>query len=194
MQKDIGHHSWWYSNRGSEDCIKCKLYPFIDIEKLKDLLPERTKAVIEVLDIDINAIIDRYVWDTVVPDAREAILETLKEKYDIVDIEYVGRSGGWACIQYNFDIATKEGYTAEDDLEDMKYSDLKELLQKQKKAYQTINSATADYIEAYERLEKELDTEEYYIDEVIFQVKMQQGDLLEKLDEFIKKGENLKTL
>ena len=107
MQKPLGHHSWWYTNRSSKDCIDVKIYASVDIDAVLALLTERERLQIETLGLDVAEICQDVVWGEVgwIDTARYHLLDTLQcdVSHRILSVEFGGRSGGWLCVVYDFD-------------------------------------------------------------------------------------------
>ena len=61
MQAPLGHHSWWYTNRSSEDCINVKMHVYPDIQEITSKLPAKTQKAIEILEIDVDTWVNTYV-------------------------------------------------------------------------------------------------------------------------------------
>lgn len=108
MQKGLGHHSWWYTNRGPADCVNVKMHCWVDTDELTALLTEREKKAVEVLKIDVAEWAEEYKWSGISWEANNLAgllqeAEALKHKdFTVTDVEYGGRSGGWACIVFDF--------------------------------------------------------------------------------------------
>lgn len=202
MQKDFGNDSWWYSNRGSEHCINCKVYDWVDTEKIIEILQEKERIAMQLLDIDIEDLCNEIAWGvygdfeySIVGLARSNVLEMLQEKYaEIVDITYHGRSGGWACIQYNFDIKSIDGWTLDDTLDEAPFKDLRELKKVVDDAIETINKVNSDYMIAYNKLCKNIEEPKEYVERVVMYIEDRKDEVLEKIDENIELSKKLNAL
>lgn len=203
MQKDFGHSSWWYSNRKSDNCIKCKIHAWVDSSKVLALLSEKERATIELLELDIDKMCNDFVWGEEycfewgkVGQARRDVLENLKEEYpEVVDITYQGRQGGWACIQYSFDIMSKAGFTLDDlDYINIKIKDLRELKKQVDKAIETMDNATEYYLQEYKSLCKSICDPASYVYDIEERIKSEEENLLAQLDNKIELSEKLKAL
>lgn len=207
MQKDFGNDSWWYSNRKSQDCIKCKVYSYVDTKKVVELLPEKEKATMIILDIDIEKLCNEIVWGSeygydfdycMIGEARRDVLEMLQEKYpEVVDITYHGKQGGWACIQYNFDIKTGGYfYYGLDDLDndEITMKHIQELKKQVDKAIETIENVNGDYMKAYNELCRNIEDPQAYVYNVVEYIKDRERELLEQLDRKIELSKKIQAL
>lgn len=109
MQKGLGHHSWWYTNRQSEDCINVKMNCWVDSKEVTNLLTKKEKEAVKVLGIDVDEWVENEKW-SIIGVEQEYLLDTLKyadklQKEDarVHDIEWGGRSGGWLAVVFDFD-------------------------------------------------------------------------------------------
>lgn len=205
MQKDFGHSSWWYSNRKSDHCIKCKVHAWLDSSKVLALLSEKERATVELLELDIDKMLNDVVWGEdycfewgMVGQARRDVLENLKEEYpEVVDITYQGKQGGWACIQYSFDINSGGSfyYTLDDlDCDDIKIKDMRELKKQVDKAIETINNVNSYYMKAYNELCNSISDPSSYVYDIKERIKSEEENLLAQLDNKIELSEKLKAL
>jgi len=106
MQKPLGHHSWWYTNRNSDDCINVKIHAYIDSDALLAKLTPQQEVNYSLLGLEIDDYINEHVWEHygTIHQHREQYEEDMKEKFSQIDsFDYGGNSGGWLCIVYNFD-------------------------------------------------------------------------------------------
>lgn len=202
MQKDFGHDSWWYSNRKSKDCINCKIHAWVDTSKVLALLSDKERDTIELLDLDIDKMCNDIIWGEdycfefgIVGQARSDVLEKLEEEYPaVVDITYQGRQGGWACIQYNFDIMSGDGWTLDDTLDDAPVKDLRELKKQVNIALDTINRVTIAYEKEYQALCESIEDPLSYVYDIKECIASEEQALLEQLDKKIELSEKLKAL
>lgn len=109
--KGLGHHSWWYTNRQSQECVNVKIHEWPDVDAIKATLTPKEQNAIDVLGIDLNEYIegeDGAKWDIVSFEARELAdspadyLGTETKYAEPVRVEYGGRSGGWAAIVFEY--------------------------------------------------------------------------------------------
>lgn len=169
MQKPLGHHSWWYTNRSSEDCINVKIHAWVNDDKVLALLTKKEQKAIEVLGIKIDEVIERTIWGDygIIEQAREDLKESIdtyvpSKEHRIEGIEYGGRSGGWMCIEYRFGGLVDE-FINETEL------DAKEKKQAEKdvaSALQYIEDTTQYVLKAKKELKKYIEDPQTYIEEV----------------------------
>lgn len=202
MQKDFGNDSWWYSNRKSDNCINCKIHVWVDSSKVLALLSEKERATVELLELDIEKMCNDIIWGEeycfewgIVGQARRDVLENLQEEYpEVVDITYQGRQGGWACIQYSFEIRSSDGWTLEDNLNEAPLKDLKELKKQVDKAIETIDKATEYYLQEYKSLCTSIGDPMSYVYNIEERIKSEEETLLAQLDKKIQLSKKLKAL
>lgn len=163
MQMGLGHSSWWYTNRKPDDCINVKLHSWVDIDKIMAKLTDQEKQIIEVLGINLNEYLNDLVWSDfgLVEMERQSLLDELKADYNVKDIEYGGKSGGWMAIVYNW----SDVY---DDYDSPEYS-YKEVLAFYriiKNAVKENEKVTTLVLERKAQLEKSIADAENYIEQV----------------------------
>lgn len=192
LSKPIGHHSWWYANRSSSECINVKIYAYNKYD-INDYLSEADKKNIETLNIKIENFISEKWWDEL-SIAREELELMLQGHADdghnfhdkVQGLEYTGRSGGWLCVQYDF---TDEADTLEDIENDTELTEK----QKQKKAkpiYKEVEAIITDtenkILKRKKQLEEYLKSEEYtkYLASEIQEfIKMKKEEIQDQLDQ-----------
>lgn len=189
MTKNRGHSSWWYSNRGSEDCINVKIYA--DIKDLK--LSEKEERECEIIGINTDNIIDARYWYTINNEAEE-LLSNLQSKLDtdnmyISDVNFTGRQGGWACIVYSFDELYKiEEYLNLEDKEITKkntkeitkiINDCEDFINKTNKEVLSLKRSLINYLESNDFID---DVKEEIKDTISFNKDL----LIKKIDDLIK--------
>ena len=105
MCKGIGNTNWWYSNRSSDDCINIKIYAGVSADQIKEKLSPKMRELLLELDLDIEKHLEFEVWGDygVIETARQDLEQEIKDRFNVSDFEYVGRSGGWLCVVYNWD-------------------------------------------------------------------------------------------
>lgn len=108
MQKPLGHHSWWYTNRQSVDCVNVKMHCYVDTNKVIQSLTEKEQAAVSILNIKVDEWCEQTKWDSIEID-RAYLLENLHDAvelnnkdFSIDSLDYGGRSGGWLCVVFNF--------------------------------------------------------------------------------------------
>ena len=171
----FGNDSWWYSNRSPETCNKVKIYAYVDIDKVLELLSEKQRKQIELLDIDLNTLCNDIAWGdeynfdmSLVSMYTDDEIEKIKTKYPAVqDITFHGRSGGWACVVYDFNIKTGDGWTIDDvvnnGVDRTEYKTLLDIYEQINKALKTVDEIN-EYIEkSRKRLCKLLEDPQSYI-------------------------------
>lgn len=163
MQKGLGHHSWWYTNRSPEECINVKLHAWVDMDKITEKLTDQEKRVIDTLGIDLTEYANDLVWSDfgIVETARESLLEELKEKHNVTHLEYGGKSGGWLAVVYSwgnvYDDYENEAYT---------YQEIKKYYNIIKNARAEHNEVAALVLERKKELEDTIEDPEYYIEQI----------------------------
>lgn len=154
MQKGLGHHSWWYTNRGSDNCINVKVHIYNKHEPI-DYLTEKEKELIKVLDIDTDNIANDYFYEHLQAERDGLNMDIEAGEYPQVDsVEYGGRSGGWLCVVYNFD----DFRDFEDAIENEAYTLASMLADKME---QVITDTTEKIKKAHKALCVFVDSEEY---------------------------------
>ena len=118
MSKSLGHHSWWYTNRSSEDCINVKMHCYPDINSIINLLTTKEKQAVKVLAVDVDQYVSDHMWQDI-DFTRHDFLQLLQEQTTlqndharIESLDYGGRSGGWLAVVFDFDHLSDyiEGY------------------------------------------------------------------------------------
>lgn len=173
MQKGLGHHSWWYTNRSSDDCINVKVHAWVDTDKVLQLLTQKEREAVDVLGIDVADFCEDIKWSVLVEDARMFLLEELQgldtENETVHEIEYGGRSGGWLAVVYHFDLVGDycEGHEHVKDLYETKAITKKEWAQWCKNADAAIahiEKVHAKVKELHRGLEQAIEDPQSYID------------------------------
>lgn len=109
--KGLGHHSWWYTNRKSNECVNVKMHAWPDIDAIKKTLTKKEQNAVDVLSIDLSEYIEGengLKWDIVTWEARDLAdspvdyLGTDTKHAKPTSVEYGGRSGGWAAIVFEY--------------------------------------------------------------------------------------------
>lgn len=106
MTAGLGHQSWWYTNRSSDDCINVKLHNgWVDINDVLEGLTTKEKEDAEVLGIDLEELVNNIMWGDygIVDDAKHMLETELVEKYRVVKLEYGGRRGGWLAVVFDWE-------------------------------------------------------------------------------------------
>lgn len=119
MQKGLGHHSWWYTNRGPDDCINVKMHCWCNDSDILKLLTPKEKQAIDVLNIDLSEVIENEKW-SIIEAERDFLLDTLqnttritsKNNNTVDSLDWGGRSGGWLAVAFDLDVSLDymEGY------------------------------------------------------------------------------------
>lgn len=163
MQIGLGHDSWWYTNRGPDDCINVKLHSWVDIDKIIAKLTDQEKQIIETLGIDINEYLNDLVWSDfgLVEMARQSLLDELKADYNVKNIEYGGRSGGWMAIVYDWQDVPYD-YNSQE----TSYKEVLAYYRIIKNAVKEHEKVTALVLERKAQLEKSIADAKNYIDQV----------------------------
>lgn len=155
-ESSFGNDSWWYSNRTPETCNRVKIYASVDTDKVLELLSEKQRKQIELLDINIISLCNDIAWGdeydfdySIIGQCRTDYIDKLKELYPVVeDVTFHGRNCGWACVRYNFNISSNDGWTIDDIINNgVDGSEYKTLLQ----VYKQINKAldTVDKVDEF---------------------------------------------
>lgn len=162
MQTGLGHHSWWYTNRTPEECINVKLHAYADVDKVEEMLTEQEQTALQVLNIDLNEYLSDLIWGDfgMVEMARDELLDELTSEYNVTELEYGGRSGGWLAVVYEWD-SVPEDY-------DTEYSaqEVRAFYQTIKKALEEHEKVTALVLQRKRELEKCIEDPENYIGQV----------------------------
>jgi len=172
MQKDLGHHSWWYTNRQSADCINVKMHCWVDTDKVLAGLTEREREAVTVLDIDVDQFCDELKWRDI-ESTREWLLESLKdddtlqnETAQVDSLDYGGRSGGWLAVVFDFDAIGDylEGYDYA--IEYLTKKEQREQCKAVDNAIAYIDKVHARIVDMHKRYCDELEKPEFYIEEL----------------------------
>ncbi len=166
MTQGLGHHSWWYTNRTPDECINVKLNAWVDLDDVKARLTNSQLELVELLSIGLERMCYDIAWDDcgLVDQAREYLLEELKEDYNVSDTEYGGRSGGWLAVVYNWDDIPsdyEDGYT---------YQEVKEFYQTIKRASAEHEKVTQLVLERKSQLEQAIEDVDNYIGVIIEEI------------------------
>lgn len=158
MQMPLGDDSWWYTNRRPEDCIKVKIYSWIDSDKVLEKLSANEKKVMETIGFNLDEYLNDYIWSDfgLVERAREDLLLDLKDEYNVTDIEYGGRSGGWMAIIYSWDSVYSDY-----DSDEYSYKEIRAFYNTIKKAiaeHETVTNIVLDRKNKLEKIIKDVDT------------------------------------
>ena len=173
MQKPLGHDSWWYTNRSSEDCINVKMHSWPDMDKITALISDKERATIEVLGLDLEEFILREQWH-IINQAAEDLAEDIKiENRDgcsVTGVNYGGRSGGWACVVFDFDNTGDycEGYEYAEQMYkdgDINKKEWTEWCREADKAMQYITDVHEEVKKLHKLLEAYIEDPETYIEQ-----------------------------
>ena len=159
MQKPLGHNSWWYTNRNTDDCIDVKIYAGADIDELKTKISPATLSIIEKLHINLDEWLEDKIWGDFgfVDMARDDLQTELKEKYNVDSLDCGGKSGGWLCVVFNWDYIP-------DDFDTGEY--------------------TAKELEAYKKIIDEAETENATVNSLIVKRKMELCRAIEDVENY----------
>lgn len=161
MNMGLGHHSWWHTNRKSDDCINVKIHSYVDVDNIE--LTEQQKKIIKTTGFDLNEWLNSYIWDEngIIDTAREQLEYNLQEKFNVSELEYGGRSGGWLAVVYNWDDIPEDF-----DEPEYTYQEVREYYNQIKKAIKE-NEKVIEFVEEAKRsLEKWIETPSNYSDEL----------------------------
>ena len=161
MQEGLGSSSWWYTNRSSEDCIDVKLHSWFDIDDLKAKLTKKEQKIIEQINYDLEEVINFFVWEIIISDARDELEYDLKKKFSVDRVEYGGRSGGWLAVVYNWDEIPSDF-----DDGDYTYQEVKKFYHIIKNAIEENEQVVNFVLKRKKKLDKFLSNADNFIDEV----------------------------
>ena len=162
MQLELGHHSWWYTNRTPDECINVKLHAWVDIDEVLKKLTNNEKDIIKKLDLNVEEYCNYMIWGDyeLVTQARENLLDELKEKYNVEGVNYGGRNGGWLAVIYDWN------EVFEDYIENYSYQEIKGFYNTIKKAVAEHDRVTELVLERKKALEETIEDVGFFVDGV----------------------------